>query len=260
MLLALFLFCCLSLQGQVLPISGNFADMKADALGNLYLLESSRQVLHKYSPQGQLLASFSHNLKGPISQWSVDNPAFPLLYFGQYHQVLILDRSLNIQEQLPLSAWGRLSIDAIGLSQDNQLWIVDRSQQRLEKLSRQGKVLFQSPEFYFLFDEEVQIQTIFEADGQVYLPTDGAILPIFDVFANHQRNLALGEVSQVYVQGSWLYYQQGQTFFRHHLLSQQTEKINFPIDNPIPMQILKTPQGWWLRYPEQVKPWNWEKN
>ena len=60
-------------------------------------------------------------------------PLICLLYYAEYLTIVTLDRTLNPTGEIRLNELNLLEVKAVGLSNDNQVWLYDEQGRKLRK-------------------------------------------------------------------------------------------------------------------------------
>lgn len=170
---------------------GRYDLFAADAIGQLYVLTSSGQ-LKKFGPAGDSIGVFNEVRQyGRLHRLDVTNPMKPLLYYGDFGTVVILDRFLRRVQSIDLRKLGIFQPLAIARSYDNQVWVYNGQDTRLRKLSEEGQVLLSTPELRTVMDDPPMPQQVFDRNGRVYLYDVDRGLFVFDYYGAFQQRLEL---------------------------------------------------------------------
>lgn len=167
--------------------SGEIADAAMDNLDNIYILTGTDQ-LKKYNAAGDSIAVYNNVRKfGKVHSIDVSNPLRVLLYYKDFSSIVILDRLLNVRSSIDLRQNNLLQVGTIGLSYDNNTWVFDEYDHKLKKISDQGSVLMETPDFRVLFDHTVSPSQIIDQNNQVYIydPVNG--LFVFDHYGTFKK-------------------------------------------------------------------------
>jgi hypothetical protein len=186
-------------------IQGNFSDFTIDNLGNLYLVNQNGQV-KKLTAAGDSVAVFNNVRQyGKIYLMDVTNPLKLLLYFKDFGTILILDRFLNTRAAVDLRRQQLFQVRAIGQSYDNNIWVFDELENKLKRISEEGRVLDQSTDFRLLFDSTPSPQYIVDQNKQLYLYDSAKGVYLFDYYGAFRNRIQLLGWTEFNVIGNVLY-------------------------------------------------------
>lgn len=178
-------------QAPIRSWEGRYSLFAADSIGQLYVLMPSGQ-LKKLSPVGDSIGVFNEVRQYGRLHWlDVTNPMKPLLYYGDFGTVVILDRFLRLVQSIDLRRQGIFQPLAIARSYDNQIWVYNGQDTRLRKLSEEGQVLLSTPELRTVMDDPPMPQQVFDRNGKVYLYDVDRGLFVFDYYGAFQQRLEL---------------------------------------------------------------------
>ncbi len=164
--------------------------MATDRLNQLYLVTMRNEVI-KYNQQGQALFNFSNNQLGPLERLDMTDPFHPLLYYPDYLTLITLDRTMNKTGEFDLTNLGLLGLEAVGLSNDNNIWVYDELVFRLRKIDRQSRVLLESEDLNMRLGSPPQVQFLIERANQVFLHDAERGILVFDLFGQYQYTLEI---------------------------------------------------------------------
>lgn len=184
---------------------GEFSDFSIDHLGNSYLINENGQ-LKKIDEKGDSSAVFNDIKRyGRLHSIEVSNPLRILLFYKDFGTVVILDRFLNPRAEIDLRRHGFYNVSAIALSYDNQIWIYDALESKLKKISEEGRLLSETPDFRMLFNPVPEPEIIIDQDKKLYVYDNKTGLKIFDYFGTLQTSLAFTGWSSFTVSGGVVY-------------------------------------------------------
>ncbi len=224
-------------QEPLYSLAGNFKLFAVDNLHNLYVLSPADEV-QKYNADGQRQFNYPNSTLGNIAAIDVSNPLLIMLFFPDYQQVLLLDRTLSPAGQFNLFRAGLLQVSAVGMASDNRLWAYDAATFQLKKIDQNAEVLLESADLSLELGHSVKPLRIFEKNQTVFLcdPTEGIL--VFDVFGTYLKTLQLKAIADCQVLNDELYY----------LEKGQLKAFNL---KSLTGKVLKLPEG--LRNPKQVR-------
>lgn len=185
-------------------IPGSFSSMKVDALENVYAI--SEASLIKYSPIDKSVLNYN-NVKryGAPSLLDVSNPFKTLLYFKNYATIIVLDKYLANKNTINLRKNGIFSVNAIGSTYDNKIWIFDEQDFKLKKIDDDGTVLMESNDLRIITEEAPIPSQIFDHEGFVYLYDAKAGIFIFDHYGTFNGKLPYNNWNTLSVSNGYFY-------------------------------------------------------
>lgn len=196
-------------------IPGLFTDFTIDNLGNLYLVNQTGQI-KKIGPAGDSIAVFNNVRQyGKIYLMDVTNPLKLLLYFKDFGTIVILDRFLNTRGTIDLRRQQLFQVRAIGQSYDNNIWVFDELENKLKRVSEDGRVLDQSTDFRLLFDSTPSPQFIVDQNRQLYLYDSVKGVYLFDYYGAFKNRIQLTGWSEFTVISNVLYGRDAGMLYRY---------------------------------------------
>lgn len=187
----------------------------ADPIGKLYVVTPSNEV-QQYAPDGRILYKYNNNTLGELTRIDATDPFQLMLYYEEYQTVVFLDRTLNLLSTINLWEFGFRQPIAPAMSNDNLLWVYDRSDFRLRKLDRQGNTLYDSGDLNSILNITPQPLEIAARHNLVVLNDPESGLLLFDNFGQYIETLPFPGSSQIqlpepdrlllYHQGQWTHY------------------------------------------------------
>jgi len=185
------LFICASCSGQLKNAAAtdvgqnSFRNARIDNLGNYYVISKDNQGIQKFGQGGQLDYKFTAYQYGNIASIDVTNPMKILVFYKDFSIVIILDNTLNVLREIFLLDLGFLDISAVGLSNNNNIWIYDPADFRLKKIRENGEEIFASnnlqqeltnnPNFIDLKERNNKLYAL-EEDGTLHIFTNQGLL------------------------------------------------------------------------------------
>ncbi len=168
----------------------------ADQLRHLYVVAPSNEVI-KYSSEGEVLYRYNNNTLGNLHYLDATDPFSLLLYYPEYQVVQVLDRTLNLMAEFRLWQYGIFQPRAIGMANDNQLWIYDEAVFRLKKLDPNGKVLAQSDDLNLLLGRQPRPDMLLVRQNRIWLLDSQQGIIVFDNFGQYSHTLTLQNLSRI---------------------------------------------------------------
>jgi hypothetical protein len=203
--------------------AGSIADAALDNLGNLYVLTTTDQ-LKKYNAQGDSVAVYNNVRKfGKVHALDVSNPLKVLLYYKDFSTIVVLDRLLAVRTTLDLRRRNILQASAMALSYDGNIWLFDAYDNKLKKVTEEGEVQLETPDFRSLFGEAVLPQQIIDQDNLLYLYDSTRGLYIFDRYGTFKRKVPVRGWSGIRLSDKQVWGIAGGQFLRSYNLSNLME-------------------------------------
>jgi len=171
----------------------------ADNLGNIYVLASAG-LLKKYNSNGDSLNVYN-NVRRYGALYTIDatNPMKLLLYHKNFSTVVMLDRYMNSVNTIDLRKAGIFQAKAVGLSNDNNVWVFDEQSSKLKKISENGEMLSETTDLRQVLDEVPSPEKILDRDGFVYLYDPARGVYIFDYYGVLKNELHFTGISDIQV-------------------------------------------------------------
>jgi len=185
----------------------------ADQLRQLYVVTPSNEVI-KYNEDAQELYRYNNNTLGTLQFIDATDPFSLLLYYPDYQVVQVLDRTLNLLVEFKLWQYGIFQPRAIGMANDNQLWIYDEAVFRLKKLDHTGRILAQSDDLNLLLGRQPRPAMLLVRQNKIWLPDPNLGVLVFDNFGQYSHTIPIAGVRKIrilddrniwcFVQNQWI--------------------------------------------------------
>jgi hypothetical protein len=180
-------------------IQANAVDFTTDNLGNIYVLSATNQI-KKLNNKGDSIAVYNDVRRyGKIFSIDATNPLKVLVYYRDFATILVLDRLLNVRNTIDLRQQNIFQAKAITTSYDNNIWLFDELENKLKKLSDDGRVLLETPDFRQIFEEPISPSIMYDRDGLVYLYDSAKALISFDYYGARQNNFEIKGINDLQV-------------------------------------------------------------
>lgn len=188
----------------IIPIETKF--VATDKLQHIYAVTPKNEVI-KYAADGRELYRFSNNTLGDLFYIDTTDPFNLLLYYPDYQLIITLDRTLNKTGELSLVDASALQVNAIGLSNDGNIWLYDEANFRLRKVDQYGQTLAESQNMSLLLIQAPRPAQLVARENRVYLadPTLGIL--VFNNFGQYDKTIDLKGVSAFQVLENRLVFQ-----------------------------------------------------
>jgi len=184
------------LTGDTLKIRATL--LEEDDWNRLYIVDNHNQLL-RYNDSLKLQAKYANKRPGIFSSIDVSNP-FRILLFSEDNQSgILLDNALNELLHFSTLSWGYQRIGALAISNDNNLWALDQTNNKLLKINIEGKVIAQSNPLIPDLEAPFEPIKLLERQNQVFLFLKNKGVAIFDNFGMFQSFLPLEDLEN----GDW---------------------------------------------------------
>ena len=205
--------------------------IRIDPLSNRYFLTEEMQIL-KYKPDGTFWNRYENNRLGIIGNLDVSNPFQVLVFYPQYQILVLLDNNLAETGRLNFNSIGFGSIRTAGISDDNNIWVLDEGSRQVYKVSTSGEKKVEGiPYFGFniLADKPIFIQ---QKSNYVYISQEGQKVQVFDIFGKWVKSIDLENFKSVVYIGNNLYYDDGTNILEYpiDIMNIGTELRTIPIN------------------------------
>ncbi len=210
---------------QTIEVENEFA--VSDKLHQLYVLDAKNELV-KLNEEGQVTFQFNNNTLGELAHVDASNPFNLLLFYREYLNILVLDRTLNQTTQLNLFDLNILQVNAVGMANDNNVWIFDDFNNQLKKVNRQGNVILESDNLTLLFEKTIRPNFLLEKEQMVYLNDPEIGIIIFDVFGQFVKVLDFKGLDFFQVVENQLIFFDNEALNSFHLQSLLMKKIALP--------------------------------
>ena len=213
---------------QVKMLKGDFVGLAIDNLDNIYTVDSRNQ-LKKFNSNGDSVAVYNDVKQyGNATLIDVSNPLKILLYYRDFATVVELDRFLNPVNVVDLRKINIFQARTIGQAYDNSVWVYDEQESKLKKVSAQGKVTLETPDFRLVLGKAITPVRIFDENRYVYVydPQHGAY--VFDYFGTLRNNILLQNWENFSVAGKFIYGSRGDLVFRYEIKTFRLDEWKMP--------------------------------
>ncbi len=157
-----------------------------DKLQQTYLVTPTNEVV-KYSPGGQEVFRYNNNTRGELAYIDATDPFNLLLFYPELQAVAILDRTMNETALLLLFSADISNATAIGLANDNNIWVYDQAFFQLLKIAANGSVLASSGNLSAQRLPPPMVQHIVARQNFVYLHDPEKGVFVFDNFGQYHQ-------------------------------------------------------------------------
>lgn len=206
---------------QSIPVSRP-QTVSIDRLEQVYVSDQHHN-LYKFSPLGERLFTFSPARQGRLALVEAWNPVKTLLFYDDRQQVVLLDRFLTPMTSLRLADLTDGLIRLATLAGDEQLWVLNESDFRLEKIDpRYPDSRLSTPLNQVLENGQYDFRLLREYQNQLYLLDRTSGIYIFDNMGNYKKRLPVKGLAYLGFKGDEGYYlKNGQLVFFHLYTGQE---------------------------------------
>ena len=213
MLLLGWLLVIVPLQGQPIDsiyqplyqLSSEATFVTVDALQQIYIATEAGKLL-KLDKNGQLLFEYNNRRLGKVGGIDASNPFSVLVYYPELATVVLLDRTLSEIKSINLFDLNIFEPQAVALSNDNNIWVYDPINFQLKKISKEGRILFQSKPLHQIIQLVLTPTFLIERNNQLILSDTLNGIFIFDGFGQLQMHINEAGVQQFQVINDQLVY------------------------------------------------------
>lgn len=212
---------------HLFTIETTATDFTVDNLQNVYLLTAENEVV-KYSPDGIEEYRYPNKTLGKIGTIDATNPFQIMLFFPDYQNVLLLDRTLGLTGQFNLFRLGLFEVTAVAMASDNRLWVYDDMSFRLKKVNEEGEVSVESTDLSLALGRSIHPRFMMEKNQTVYMSDPEVGILVFDVFGQYVKTIDLKGITDFQVLGHQLYFMKKNELKSFHLEALLEKTITLP--------------------------------
>lgn len=194
--------------------------MEVDNLGNIYVVDQANR-LYRYNQNGELLFDYFNKRLGPIALIDVTNPLEPTIFFERFGEVKVLDNTLNeVRSFSLLNNQAYIGAKVVAKSNDNNVWVVDPTDQQIEKVNDRLEVIVETNRYGDLGLQDMNVIKMIEAGNKLVVLTDQHAFLIFDNFGQFDKMIPARGAKDFQFDGVGITYET-MTGYRY-------QKIKFP--------------------------------
>ncbi len=195
-----------SITKRVLQLPAGTSTFTTDQLGNIYLV-SAGGAIKKLNEKLDSVAIYNGVKQfGALTTIDVSNPLRPLVFYGDFSTIVILDRFLSVVNIIDLRKNNFQQVLAAALAYDNQVWIFDAIDNKIKKIDEQGKTIAASADLRQILTVDVpQPQLIVDRNKLLYIYDSVKGIFVFDYFLGFKNHYPVEGWSSFTVQdnGFW---------------------------------------------------------
>lgn len=223
----------LSAQADSLQVIYTFSDkayhMAVDKLQHIYLSNADNDLV-KYNASRQSLFQFNNNTKGQLSNIDATDPFNILLFYPDFQQLILLDRTLNEKARFSLYESGVGEASAVALSNDNRIWVFDRIGFQLMKIDYKGQVTLNSEDLSFQLGQGLELVQLQARENLLFALDKSRGLFLFDNFGQFHKHIPFaGVLSFQVLDNNLLLLQKADGLYLYNRLSFQETPILLPV-------------------------------
>lgn len=223
-------------QPQLLLV-GPAKDFTLDNLQNIYLVTPTDEVV-KFSPAGLAQFRYANTTLGQPALLDATNPFHLLLFYPDYQNVVMLDRTLNLTAQVNLFRFGFSKVNAVSMASDGLLWVYDEANFRLKKITSDGAVAVESNDLSLTFDRPVRPVFLVEREQTVFLNDPEIGILVFDIFGKYLKTIDLKGLTDFQVLEDRLVYRREDRWCTFHLRTLLESPVQLPEGIPADGKLL----------------------
>lgn len=191
------------------------ADFTADNLGNIYLLTKDNR-LKKFTEKGDSVSVYNDVRRfGKVYSIDASNPLKLLLYYKDFSTVVELDRLLNIRNTIDLKKIDIFQPRALGLSNDNRIWVYDELNAQLKKVDENGALVLATTDLRQTLDSLPSPSLLTDQEAVVYLYDSTKGVYLFDYFGTFRNRIPFRGWNDFQVVGKYLFGRKGSVLYRY---------------------------------------------
>lgn len=197
-----------------------------DDLGFLYLVTEQNELV-RYDDNVRQEFAYSNERLGAISSVDVNNPFKLLCFYENYQTIIVLDNLLGEVSRYPLFDLGYSNVEAIGISNDNNLWLYDPIAYKLKKIDNVGNLLVESITMYNEGLEYIKPNFLKEKENKVFLYDENHGFFVFDNLGQYIEKILLKDLDSFQILGeNKIVYQLDDQLHIYDLVYKSSELIN----------------------------------
>lgn len=203
-------------------------DFTIDKLQQVYLITDRNEVI-KHDPQGKEVFRFNNNFLEDIGKLDPSNPFNLILYYPEFLSVITLDRTMSQTGTFDLSNLNLIRVDALGSTNDNNVWLYDAIDFTLKKINRSGEVLKQSVNLNLKLGYSGNPNYLVEQSNMVFVNDPEYGILMFSNIGEYDSVLDLKGLDRFQVLGDQIVYQKETQLYAYHIQSLNQKEIKLPI-------------------------------
>ncbi len=203
--------------------------LSTDKVQQCYIRTTDNDVV-KYNAEGKEIFRFNNNNLGSLGMIDATNPFNILLYYPEYLTIVTLDRTLNQTSEFNLYNLDVVEVKAIGMSNDNNIWIYDDLAFKVKKINRRGVVLEEGDNLSLELGISIQPNFMLEKDNRLYVNDPSIGILVFDIYGNYIKTIDLKGLTDFQILNRQLIYVKEGLVHTFHLTSLFSNTLPLPPD------------------------------
>ena len=182
-------------------------------------------IIKKYNNLGVLQQTYGNKFIDDETKMININGFRCILFSPSYGKIIQLDNRLNEIDVINVFDFTNLNITCVGSSYNNEyFWLWDAATQKLEKLDKNKKIVFESNSISALLGKSINPKYIQEQGILLYISDEENGIYIFDNQGNFIKTIPILGVKAVKVIDDKIYYVKDNCFYSYDKLSFQETK------------------------------------
>ena len=182
-------------------------------------------IIKKYNNLGVLQQTYGNKFIDDETKMININGFRCILFSPSYGKIIQLDNRLNEIDVINVFDFTNLNVTCVGSSYNNEyFWLWDAATQKLEKLDKNKKIMFESNSISALLGKSINPKYIQEQGILLYISDEENGIYIFDNQGNFIKTIPILGVKAVKVIDDKIYYVKDNCFYSYDKLSFQETK------------------------------------
>ena len=182
-------------------------------------------IIKKYNNSGVLLQTYGNKFIDDETKMININAFRTILFSPSFGKIIQLDNRLNEIDIINIFDFTNLNVTCVGSSYNNEyFWLWDAATQKLEKLDKNKKIVFESNSISALLGKSINPKYIQEQGILLYISDEETGIYIFDNQGNFIKTIPILGVKAVKVIDDKIYYVKDNCFYSFDKLSFQETK------------------------------------
>lgn len=182
-------------------------------------------MIKKYNNAGVLQQTYGNKFIDDETQMININAFRTILFSPTYGKIIQLDNRLNEIDVINVFDFSNLNVTCVGSSYNNEyFWLWDAATQKLNKLDKTKKLVFESNSISALLGKSINPKYIQEQGILLYITDEKNGIYIFDNQGNYIKTIPILGVRAVKVIDDKIYYVKENCFYSYDKLTFQETK------------------------------------